>query len=217
MTRRTLGMSDAVFRYLVTVTIQETDVMRRLREETGQMELARMQIGPDQGAFMAWLARTLGVRRAIEIGTFTGYSALWVASALPDDGTLLCCDVSLEFTNIARGYWDEAGVSSRIDLRIGPAMDTLASLTDDGTWDLAFIDADKTSYDGYYEHLLRLLRPGGVIVIDNVLWGGAVADEADQDESTVALRALNEKVANDPRVDACMLGIGDGVTLATKR
>ena len=217
MARKTMGMDDGVYGYLVDVTIRETDVMRRLREETARMEMGRMQIGPDQGAFMAWLARTLGARRAIEVGTFTGYSAICVASALPDDGRLLCCDVSVEFTDVARRYWAEAGLTSKIDLRIGPAIETLSSLDDDGSWDFAFIDADKPGYDAYYEQLLRLLRPGGVIAIDNVLWGGSVADEANREESTVALRALNEKVASDPRVDACTIGVGDGVTLATKR
>lgn len=217
MANRTSGMSETTRTYLLSVSNGETDLMKRLREETSRMELARMQIGPEQGAFMTWLVRALGARRAIEVGTFTGYSAMCIASALADQGRLLCCDVSEEFTSVARRYWKEAGLSSMIELRLGPAVDTLRSLTDDGSWDFAFIDADKPSYDAYYEQCLRLIRPGGVIAIDNVLWGGRVADETNQDPSTVALRALNAKVAMDPRVEACMVAIGDGVTLATKR
>ena len=199
MARRTLGMEDALFEYLLDVAVHETDVMRRLREETARMEMGRMQIGPDQGAFMSWLVSTTGAKRAIEVGTFTGYSALCVASALPEGGELLCCDVSEEFTSVAKRYWDEAGLTGKIELRIGPAIETLRSLEDDGAWDFAFIDADKTGYDAYYEELLRLLRPGGVIAVDNVLWGGSVADPADERESTVALRALNRKIAADAR------------------
>mgnify|MGYP001579827789 CR=1 FL=1 len=217
MANRTLGMSEATHGYLLSVMIDESEPMKRLREETSQMELARMQIGPEQGAFMSWLVRSLGARRAIEVGTFTGYSALCIASALAERGRLVCCDISEEFTSIARRYWREAGLSSAIDLRLGPAVDTLSSLEDEGSWDFAFIDADKTSYDAYYEHCLRLIRPGGVIAIDNVLWGGRVADETDRDPSTAALRALNDKVTKDPRVDACMIAVGDGITLATKR
>ncbi|MCB9596292.1 MAG: class I SAM-dependent methyltransferase [Sandaracinaceae bacterium] len=217
MANRTIAMNDDIHAYLVGVSVHETDVMRRLRDETRQMTSAGMQIGPEQGAFMAWLVGTLGAKRCLEVGTFTGYSALAVAGALPADGRLLCCDVSEEFTSVARRYWAEAGLAERIELRLGPAVDTLAALDDDGTWDFAFIDADKPNYDAYYEHCLRLLRPGGTIAIDNVLWGGAVADSAKQDESTRALRAINEKVGADPRVAACMVPIGDGLTLARKR
>jgi predicted O-methyltransferase YrrM len=211
-------MNDTIHRYLVEVSVDEPEVMAKLREETAAMSNANMQIGPEQGAFMGWLVRTLGVRRAIEVGTFTGYSALAIARALPRDGRLVCCDVSEEYTRVGERYWTEAGVRDRIDLRIGPGLETLRALAAEdgvGTYDFAFIDADKPSYDAYYEACLLLLRPGGVIAIDNVLWGGSVADLANTEESTLALRALNRKVGRDRRVSACMLPIGDGLTLAT--
>jgi len=217
MANRTIQMNDDIHAYLVGVSVRETDAMKRLREETMQMEWGRMQIGPEQGAFMAWLVETIGARRCLEVGTFTGYSALCIAGALPEDGELLCCDVSEEYTSVARRYWEEAGLASRIELKLGPAADTLAALTDDGAWDFAFIDADKEGYDAYYEHCLRLLRPGGVMAIDNVLWGGSVADPDNQKDSTRALRAINEKVGRDPRVSASMVPIGDGLMLARKR
>lgn len=215
MANRTLPMDDAIHAYLVNVSVRETDAMRALRAETATMSGARMQIGPEQGAFMGWLVGLMGARRCLEVGTFTGYSALCIAGAMPHDGRLLCCDVSEEFGAVARRHWARAGLADKIELRIGPGVETLAGL--DGEWDFAFIDADKPNYDAYYEHCLRLLRPGGVIAIDNVLWGGSVADPAKTDESTVALRAINEKVGGDPRVDACMVPIGDGLTLARKR
>jgi predicted O-methyltransferase YrrM len=179
-----------------------------------------MQIGPDQGTLLALLVRLTGARRALEVGTFTGYSALAVASALPEGGQLITCDVSAEWTAVARRYWEEAGVSGRIELRLGPAVETLAGLLragGAGSFDFAFIDADKPSYNAYYEACLGLVRPGGLIAIDNVLWSGAVADPAAVDPETAALRALNEKVRDDPRVDACLLTVGDGVMLARKR
>jgi len=217
MANRTIAMDDDIHAYLVGVSVRETDAMARLREETMAMEWGRMQIGPEQGAFMGWLVETIGARRCLEVGTFTGYSALWIAGALPDDGELLCCDVSEEYTNVAKRYWDEAGLAPRIELKLGPAADTLAALTDEGAWDFAFIDADKEGYDAYYEHCLRLLRRGGVIAIDNVLWGGSVADPDNQNDSTRALRAINEKVGEDARVSASMVPIGDGLLLARKR
>lgn len=220
MANRTLPMDDRIHAYLVGVAVEETETMRGLREATASMPNAMMQIGPEQGAFMGWLVSTLGAKRAIEVGTFTGYSALAVALALPEDGRLVCCDVSEEFTSVGKPFWERAGVAAKIDLRIGPAIDTLEGLLDAGEpggWDFAFIDADKTSYDAYYEACLRLMRSGGVIAIDNVLWGGSVADPEDEKESTQALRALNEKVFSDDRVNACMVPIGDGLTLATKR
>ncbi len=217
MANRTIPMTDALHAYLVGVSVQETEAMVQLREETSQMEWARMQIGPEQGAFMGWTVALMGAERCIEVGTFTGYSALWIAGAMPDAGRLVCCDISEESTAIARRYWAQGGLDGKIDLHLGPAADTLASLDAEGTWDFAFIDADKRNYDVYYEHCLRLLRPGGVLALDNVLWGGAVADEEDQRASTRALRAINEKVGADPRVDACMIPIGDGLTLARKR
>jgi predicted O-methyltransferase YrrM len=211
---------EAVERYVSEVVTRETPVQRRLRAETAALPRARMQVGPDQGALLALLVRLTGTRRALEVGTFTGYSALAVALALPEEGRLVTCDVSEEWTAVARRYWEEAGVAGRINLRLGPAAETLAGLLRDsgaGSFDFAFIDADKPAYDAYYEACLKLVRPGGLIVIDNVLWSGAVADPAAVDAETAALRALNEKVRADPRVDACLLTVGDGVMLARKR
>jgi predicted O-methyltransferase YrrM len=199
---------------------REGGLARRLRRETSRLAMARMQIGPDQAAFLSWLVRAMGVRHAVEVGTFTGMSALAVASALPGDGRLVCCDVSEEWTSIGRRYWEEAGVAGRIDLRLGPAADTLASLLrehGEGSFDFAFIDADKRGYDGYYEACLRLLRPGGAIALDNMLWSGKVADPAKTDRDTKAIRKLNRKVLRDPRVEASLLTVGDGVLLALKR
>jgi len=209
-------LPEAVERYVTQEISHETDVQRRLRAETAGMPHGGMQIGADQGAFFSLLIRAISARKAIEIGTFTGYSALSVASALPEGGKLVACDVSEEWTSIARRHWQEAGVASKIDLRIGPATETLAKLLDsDGpaAFDFAFIDADKTSYDAYYEACLKLVRPNGLIAIDNVLWSGKVADPAVHDDSTDALRALNEKICRDTRVEASLLTIGDGVML----
>ena len=197
-----------------------TDVQRRLRDETAAMKHGGMQIGADQGALLALLARTVNAKRALEIGTFTGYSALAVAAALPPEGTLVCCDVSDEWTQVARRYWREAGLADRIDLRIAPAQETLAALARDpgpDAFDFAFVDADKTGYDAYYERCLTLVRSGGLIAFDNTLWSGAVADPARNDDDTVALRALNAKAHADPRVDACLLTVGDGVLLVRRR
>ena len=204
--------------YVRTVGARESDVARRLREETARLPEAGMQIGADEAALLALLVRMLGARRAVEIGTFTGYSALAIAAALPDDGRLVCCDVSREWTAIGRRYWTEAGVAQRIDLRIAPAAQTLAALVREGagTYDFAFVDADKAGYDTYYEQALRLLRPGGLVAIDNTLWSGWVADPARTDADTAALRTLNRKIQADDRVDMCLLSIGDGVTLARK-
>jgi len=213
-------LPDAVEAYVSETLARETPLQKRLRAETARLPEAGMQIGADLGALLALLARSIGARRALEIGTFTGYSALAVAAALPEDGLLIACDTSEEWTAIGRRYWKEAGVASRIDLRLGPARDTLARLAHEpgaGAFDLAFVDADKTSYDAYYEACLGLLRPGGLVALDNVLWSGKVADPAASDESTRALRALNAKIAADARVDACLLTVGDGVMLARKR
>jgi O-methyltransferase len=213
-------LPDAVETYVCDTVGRETPLQKRLREETARLPEAGMQIGADLGALLALLARAIGARRAIEIGTFTGYSALAVASALPDDGVLFACDVSEAWTAIGRRYWQEAGVAARVDLRLAPARETLAQLLREhgpGSFDLAFVDADKTAYDAYYEACLVLLRAGGLIALDNTLWGGKVADPAADDDSTRALRALNAKVAADPRVDMCLLTIGDGVLLARKR
>jgi predicted O-methyltransferase YrrM len=221
MKRRALELDDRLYGYLIAQGTRETALQRRLREETrATVRSAGMQIGPEQGQLMGLLARLIGARRALEIGTFTGYSALAVALALPADGRLVCCDVSAEWTAIARRYWDEAGVAGKIELRLAPALETLAALRrdgQDGSFDFAFIDADKTNYDGYYEQALGLVRRGGLILIDNVLWSGAVADPQDRSADTKALRALNAKLKDDPRIDLAMLPIGDGVTLARIR
>ena len=212
-------LPEAVDEYLRVVVAPESPVQQRLRAETSKLPQGGMQIGADQGRMLAFLARLVGARTAIEIGTFTGYSALCIASALPADGRLICCDVSEEWTAIARRYWAEAGLQERIDLRLGPARATLGQLLREGragAFDFAFIDADKTGYDAYYEACLELLRPGGIIAIDNVLWGGAVADPSNTTDDTLALRALNVKIRDDSRVDACLVSVGDGVMLARK-
>jgi predicted O-methyltransferase YrrM len=219
MPKRSL-MPDFVERYVSHVITRETPLQQRLRAETAGLPQAGMQVGPDQGKLLALLVHLIGARRALEIGTFTGYSALAVAAALPADGKLIACDISAEWTRIARRYWDEAGVSGRIELRLGPARDTLAALIRDGaagSFDFAFIDADKTGYDAYYEACLTLLRPGGLIALDNMLWNGAVADPRVQDPDTSALCALNVKIRDDARVESCLLTVGDGVMLARKR
>ena len=220
MSSRTLRMNDAIDAYLRRVSVRETDVHRRLREETAALAQAGMQICPEQGQLMRLLAGLVGARRAIEVGVFTGYSALCVALALPEDGELVACDVNEEWTAIARRYWSEAGVASKIRLRLAPALDTLDALIGEGRggeFDMAFIDADKTGYDLYYERCLELLRPGGLVLVDNVLWSGKVADENDRSEDTVALRAFNAKLGDDARIDLCMLPVGDGLTIARKR
>ena len=212
-------MTDALDAYVERVSLRESDVQRRLREETSGLENAGMQISPVQGQLMRMLTGLIGATRAIEIGVFTGYSALSVALALPADGELVACDVSEEWTAIARRYWSEAGVSSKIRLEIAPAAETLDKLVREGRggeFDIAFIDADKTSYDVYYERCLTLVRRGGLILVDNVLWSGNVADETDHTEDTVALRAFNAKLHDDTRVEVSMLPVGDGLTIARK-
>jgi caffeoyl-CoA O-methyltransferase len=220
MLKRTLSIDDALYQYILAHSLRESGVLRRLRDETARHEYAIMQIAPEQGQFMALLVELLGVRRAIEVGVFTGYSALAVALALPDDGELVACDVSEEWTSTARQYWEEAKVAHKIDLRLAPATDTLMELIKDGQrnrFDFAFIDADKTNYDRYYELCLDLIKPGGVMVVDNVLWGGAVADDADQSVDTRAIRALNNKIHHDHRVSMSLIPIADGLTLIRKR
>lgn len=198
----------------------EPEILVRLREETHCLPMARMQISPEQGRFMAWLVELLRVERYLEVGVFTGYSSLSVALALPPQGRIVACDVSEEWTAVARRYWEKAAVGERIDLRLAPALVTLDRLIEEGRageFDLAFIDADKANYGGYYERTLRLLRPGGVLMVDNALWSGKVADPGIVDADTVAIRTLNAKVAKDPRVSASLLPIGDGLLLARKR
>jgi predicted O-methyltransferase YrrM len=220
MANKTIGISDELAAYVVEVGTREPDVLARLREETAAIPQHRMQIAPEEGALLAMLVELTGARRYIEIGTFTGYSSTAVALALPEDGRLVCCDVSEEWTSMARRYWDEAGVAGKVDLRIAPAAETLDQLLADGeeaTYDFAFVDADKTGYDGYYERLLRLVRPGGLIALDNTLWGGAVLDQDADDEDTRAIQALNTKLAADERVTLCLVPVADGVTLARRR
>ena len=220
MSRRTLPLNDALYEYLLEVSLREPEVLRRLRAETARHPRAEMQIAPEQGQFMALLVRLIGARRVLEIGTFTGYSALWMALALPPDGRLVACDVSAEYTAVARRYWEAAGVADRIELRLGPALDTLEALLDEGaagTFDLAFIDADKASYDAYYERALQLVRPGGLILLDNLLMGGRVADPSNREPSVEAIRRLNEKLCRDLRVDYALLPLADGLGLARRR
>jgi len=220
MSGRSIGLSEELHAYLMGAGVREPEVLARLRVETAALPEARMQIAPEEGAFLAMLVRLTGAKRCLEIGTFTGYSSTAMALALPADGRLLCCDVSREWTDVARRTWDAAGVTDRVELRLGPATETLSALLAEGgagTFDLAFIDADKPNYDAYLEGCLRLVRRGGLIVIDNVLWSGRVADPSDTDESTLAIRALNAKLAGDERVDLSMIPVADGLTLARPR
>jgi predicted O-methyltransferase YrrM len=220
VSNKTFTMSDTLTAYMQKVSLREPDVLTRLREETSQQSMAMMQIAPEQGQFMQLLVKALGIRRAIEVGVFTGYSALCVALAMPDDGRIVACDVSTEWTDIARRYWKDAGVDHKIELRIAPAIETLDTLIGEqleNKFDFAFIDADKAGYKDYYERALVLIRPGGLIAIDNTLWNGNVADESNQTESTQAIRDLNRHIHADERVDISLLPIGDGLTLALKR
>ncbi len=207
-------LSEALHRYLVDHGTPPDAILRELTEKTvarvGGMSI--MQVAPEQGAFMTLLTKLIGAKRAIEVGTFTGYSALCIARGLPADGQLICCDVSEEWTSIGQTFWQKAGVADRIDLRIGPALETLRSLPEERSFDLGFIDADKPSYPDYYEELLKRIRPGGVILVDNVLWSGSVADPSNQEDSTNAIRAFNDLVAGDERVETVMIPLSDGLT-----
>jgi caffeoyl-CoA O-methyltransferase len=218
MSRRTLSLDDTLYRYLLDHSLREHPELAALREATRTHPRAGMQISPEQGQFMALLVKLIGARRTIEVGVFTGYSALAVALALPEDGRVLACDVSEEFTSIGRPYWQRAGVAGRIELVLAPALATLdarLAAGEAGTYDFAFIDADKAGYDGYYERCLRLARPGGLIAIDNVLWSGRVAAAA-ADQDTTALQRLNTKLHGDERIDLALLPLGDGLTLARR-
>ena len=219
MSRRSFLMGDRLAEYFARTAYREPALLAKLREETAAHPMAQMQIAPEQGQLLQLLLQLMGARRVIEVGVFTGYSSLAMAQVLPADGHLLACDVSEEWTAIARRYWEEAGVSDRVRLVLAPAAETLAAelAADAEPYDFAFIDADKAGYLDYYEACLRLLRPGGLIAVDNVLWSGAVADPKDQGGSTRALRAFNEKVAADERVQHCLGPIGDGLTLCRKR
>jgi caffeoyl-CoA O-methyltransferase len=212
------ALDDELHRYLVEHGARQDDVLRRLADETAALgDVAVMQIAPDQGALITLLVRAIGARRALELGTFTGYSAICIARGLPDDGRLLACELSEKWAEVARRYFAEAGVADRVELRLGPALDTLRSLGDDESFDFAFIDADKQTYLEYYEAVLKLLRPGGLMLIDNVLRGGAVLDPADDSAANEVMKELNDRVAADDRVDVAMIGVADGITLALKR
>jgi predicted O-methyltransferase YrrM len=219
MSNRSIGLEPALYDYLLSASLREPAALARLRAETAGHPRVNMQIAPEQGQFMALLVKLMGAKRCIEVGVFTGYSSLAVALALPPTGRIVACDVSEEYTQIARRHWEAAGVAGRIDLRIAPALDTLDGLLEagDGGYDFAFIDADKGAYADYYDRLLALLRPGGLIAVDNTLWDGDVADAANQEPDTVAIRAFNEKLRDDERVDLSLVPIGDGLTLARKR
>jgi predicted O-methyltransferase YrrM len=219
MSTRTLTLDEDLHRYMVDVSLRETPIRRRLREETAKLEPARMQIAPEQGQLMALLVSLMGARNTLEVGVFTGYSALCVAEALPDDGHIIACDVSEEWTSVARRYWKEAGVEGKIELKLAPAVESLTSLIEkgkEGQFDFAFIDADKENYATYFDRCLELLRPGGLIAVDNTLWSGRVIDSADQSNDTKVLRAFNEALRNDSRIALSMVPIGDGLTLALK-
>jgi predicted O-methyltransferase YrrM len=220
MSNRSILLTDLLYDYLLSVSLRESDLQRRLREETAADPMSRMQISPEQGQFMGLLAKLMAARRCLEVGVFTGYSSLAVALALPADGSIVACDVSEQWTSVARRYWAEAGVAHKIELRLAPALETLDSLLaagGGGSFDLAFIDADKTNYVGYYERVLELLRPGGLAVADNTLWSGRVADPEVADADTIALRHFNEHLHRDDRVDLSLLPVGDGLTLALRK
>lgn len=220
MSKRSISLTDSLYDYLLSVSLREPDLLLKLREETAADPAANMQISPEQGQFMGLLARLMGARRCLEIGVFTGYSSLAIALALPDDGRIVACDVSEKWTSVARRYWAAAGVAQKIDLRLATAMETLDRLLADGeagTFDFAFIDADKENYVGYYERALQLLRSGGLVVADNTLWSGRVADPENAEADTVALRHFNELLHGDSRVDLSLVPIGDGLSLARKR
>ncbi|MCY1279934.1 O-methyltransferase [compost metagenome] len=216
MTNRTLNLDDALYGYLLDVSLRETPLLQRLRAETAAMPMARWQIAPEQGQFMALLVRLTGARRILEVGTFTGYSALCMAAELPDDGQLICCDLPGDYNAIARRYWQEAGLAERIELLLAPALDTLAGLDAD-SFDLAFIDADKANYPAYLEEALRVVRRGGLILFDNVLWSGRVLEAEPDSDDTRAIQALNRALKTDLRVDLSLLPLGDGLTLCRKR
>lgn len=220
MSNRTLGFSTALYEYLLSASLRESPILETLRHQTASYPMAQMQIAPEQGQFMAFLVKLMGAQKTLELGVFTGYSSLAVALALPTHGKLVACDISEEHTAIARQFWAQAGVSHKIDLRIGPALETLQDLLDTGaqnTFDFAFIDADKRNYALYYEAVLQLIRPGGLIAIDNVLWSGRVADPAITDARTQRMRDFNQTLHQDNRVDLSLVPIADGLTLALKR
>jgi predicted O-methyltransferase YrrM len=220
MSSRNGFIEERIYRYILDNSLRDLPVLEQLRRETAKMPMGGMQVSPDQGQFMGLMVKLTGARRIVEVGTFTGYSSLAMALALPEDGRIVACDVSEEYTQVARRYWKAAGVAHKIELRLGPGAQTLEKMLkagEGGSYDLAFIDADKVSYDAYYEYCLKLLRQGGLIMIDNVLWGGRPANAEEKGEDTMAIRKLNAKIRADERVDQVLLSIGDGLTLARKR
>ncbi|WP_017318964.1 class I SAM-dependent methyltransferase [Mastigocladopsis repens] len=220
MANKTLGLEKSLYDYLQSVSLREPEILAQLREETAQHTMSRMQITPEQGQLMALLIQLMEAKKTLDIGVFTGYSSLVVALALPPEGKVVACDLSEEYTAIARRYWQQAGVADKIELHIAPALETLESLiatAQANTFDFAFIDADKSNYDNYYERTLQLVRPGGLIAIDNVLWSGRVADPQEQDNRTNNIRAFNQKLHQDPRITMSLVPIADGLTLALKR
>ena len=219
MSNRTLAISESIYQYLCDHSLREDPILKELRDHTYDMEERAMQIAPEQGQFMQMLIKLIGAKNTIEVGVFTGYSSLAIALVLPEDGRIVACDVNPQYTSVAEKFWVSAGVREKIDLRIGPAKNTLSELISDGltgTFDFAFIDADKVNYDHYYELCLQLIRPGGLITVDNVLWGGATADDSINDTDTTSIRALNDKLHRDERIDLSLVPIGDGLTLAMK-
>lgn len=219
MSNQSINLDDRLYSYFQSVSLREPEILTQLRQETAQHSMSQMQISPEQGQLMGLLVQLMGAKKTLEVGVFTGYSALVVALALPTDGKVVACDVSEEYTSIARRYWQQAGVADKIDLHIAPALETLDALLaagQVGTFDFAFIDADKSNYDGYYERSLQLVRSGGLVAIDNVLWSGRVADPQVQDNRTNTIRALNQKLHRDTRVSLSLVPIGDGLTLARK-
>lgn len=221
MSTEHISMTSELFSYMRRVSLRETELRRELREETARLSEAQMQIMPEQGQFMALLLRLMGAQKGVEVGTFTGYSALCFAEVLPENGRLVCCDVSTEYTAIAQRYWERAGLRDKMDLRLAPALETLEQLIAEGqsgTYDFCFLDADKENYTSYYEKALELLRPGGLLMADNVLWSGRVAEEnGDQSKATVALKQFNDLLAGDRRIDLSLLPLADGLTLAVKK
>lgn len=220
MGKQTLELNNTLYHYILDVSLRDDPVQKQLREQTDKLEWGIMQVSSDQAQFMFLLLKLINAKRIIEVGTFTGYSALAMAKALPDDGKIIACDINEEWTNLGKQYWEQAGVSNKIDLRLAPALETLDELVTQGeneSFDAAFIDADKQNTLNYYEYCMQLVRPGGVIMLDNVLWGGSVADPTKQDDDTKAIRAANQFIFQDERVDISLVPIGDGLTLARKR
>ncbi len=220
MSNRTIAITESIYQYLCDHSLREDPILKDLRDHTYDMEERAMQIAPEQGQFMQMLVKLIGAKNTIEVGVFTGYSSLAIALALPEDGRIVACDVNPQYTSVAEKYWVSAGVREKIDLRIGPAKDTLSELINNGltgTFDFAFIDADKVNYNHYYERCLELIRPGGLITVDNVLWGGAVSNDGINDVDTNSIRALNDKLHQDERIELSLVPIGDGLTLAMKR